>query len=148
MPKRFRTVLVTLPLLVGILAVPSALAKPGVGPCDVAQRTNETITHLMKRRITCAADRFGPVPGGATRAICIAKRESGLNPSASSPTGEYLGLFQQSSTYWPKRYKTWTQAAWQLSTNAKNGRSNSIVTLRMVHAAGGWKAAGWSPKGC
>jgi hypothetical protein len=147
-PKRFRTVLVTLPLLAGLLAVPTAVAKPGVGPCDLTQRSSETSTHLMKRRISCAAERFGPVPGGSTRAICIAKRESGLNPSASSPTGDYLGLFQQSATYWPDRYKKWTDTVWQLSTNAKNGRSNSIVTLRMVHAAGSWKAAGWSPKGC
>jgi hypothetical protein len=147
-PKRFRTVLVTLPILVGLFVVPTATAKPGVGPCDVARRSGETVTHLMKRRISCATDRFGPVPGGAVRAICIAKRESGLDPSATSPTGDYLGLFQQSATYWPSRYKNWTRKLWELSTNAKNGRSNSIVTLRMVHAAGSWKAAGWSPKGC
>jgi hypothetical protein len=147
-PKPFRTIFVTLPLLVGLIGVPTATAKPGVGPCDFAKRSGETTTHLMKRRISCAADRFGPVPGGAARAICIAKRESGLDPSASSPTGQYLGLFQHSSAYWPDRYKKWTDSTWQLSTNAKNGRSNSVVTLRMVHAAGGWKAAGWSPKGC
>jgi hypothetical protein len=146
--KRFRTFLVTLPILAGLLAMPGAAAKPGVGPCDLPRRDGETTTHLMKRRITCASERFGPVPGGAKRAICIAKRESGLDPSASSPTGQYLGLFQQASTYWPDRYDTWTVASWQLSTNAKNGRSNSIVTLRMVHAAGSWKAAGWSSKGC
>jgi hypothetical protein len=147
-PKRFRTVLVTLPILVGLFAMPTATAKPGVGPCDVTAKAGETMTHLMKRKITCAADRFGPVPGGAKRAICIAKRESGLDPTATSPTGKYLGLFQQSAKYWPSRYKDWTRSSWQLSTNAKNGRTNSIVTLRMVHAAGGWKAAGWPAKGC
>jgi hypothetical protein len=128
--------------------MPGATAKPGVGPCDFARRDGETMTHVMKRRITCATERFGPVPGGAKRAICIAKRESGLDPSASSPTGDYLGLYQHSATLWPDRYKKWTDSTWQLSTNAKNGRSNSIVTLRMVHAAGNWKSAGWSPKGC
>jgi hypothetical protein len=50
--------------------------------------------------------------------------------------------------YWPDRYAKWTDKAWQLSSKAQNGRTNSIVTVRMVHAAGGWKAAGWSPKGC
>jgi hypothetical protein len=147
-PKRFRTVLVTLPLVVGLFTMPTATAKLGVGPCDVAGRSGEPITHLMKRRIACAAERFGPVPGGATRAICIAKRESGLDPTATSPTGRYVGLFQHARKYWPSRYTTWTKPAWQLSTRATNGRSNSIVTLRMVHAAGSWKAAGWPAKGC
>jgi hypothetical protein len=147
-PKRFRTVLVTLPILVGLFAMPTATAIPGVGPCDLAGRSGEAMTHLMKRRITCAADRFGPVPGGAARAICIAKRESGLDPTAASPTGRYQGLFQHARKYWPSRYTTWTRESWQLSTRATNGRSNSIVTLRMVHAAGSWKAAGWPATGC
>jgi len=147
-PKRFRTVLVTLPILVGLFAMPTARATVGVGPCALVGRSGETLTHLMKRRITCAAERFGPVPGGAARAICIAKRESGLDPTATSPTGMYLGLYQHARTYWPSRYITWTKPAWELSTKAKNGRTNSIVTLRMVHAAGSWKAAGWPAKGC
>jgi hypothetical protein len=147
-PKRFRAVLVTLPLLAAVIGVPTATAKPGVGPCDLAARDGESVTHLMKRKIACAADSFGPVPGGAARAICIAKRESGLNPTASSPTGQYLGLYQHAAVYWPDRYAKWTDKAWQLSSKAQNGRTNSIVTVRMVHAAGGWKAAGWSPKGC
>jgi hypothetical protein len=123
-------------------------AKPGVGPCDLSPASGESVTHLMRRRITCAVERFGPVGGGARRAICIAKRESGLDPKASSATGMYLGLYQQSAAMWPHRYKAWTRRVWHLSKNAKNGRSNSIVTIRMVHAAGGWKDAGWPIKGC
>ena len=148
MPKRITTVLVTLPFLAALVLLPAAKAKPGVGPCDLAGRTGETTHHLMKRRITCAAVRFGPIPGGAERAICIAKRESGLDPSAESATGMYQGLYQQARKYWPDRYDTWTQTSWQLSGNARNGRSNSVVTIRMVHGAGSWKAAGWPPKGC
>jgi hypothetical protein len=147
-PKRLTAILVTLPLLAALLILPAAQAQPGVGPCDLTLRSGETMHHLMKRRITCAAVRFGPIPGGAKRAICIAKRESGLDPSASSATGKYLGLYQQAKKYWPNRYDTWTQTVWQLSDNAKNGRSNSVVTIRMVHGAGSWKAAGWSAKGC
>jgi hypothetical protein len=147
-PKRLTAILVTFPLLLGLFAMPAATARAGVGPCDLSAKIGETVQHRMKRQIACAADRFGPVPGGAARAICIAKRESGLDPAASSPTGQYLGLFQQAATYWPDRYKAWTRASWELSAKAKNGRSNSIVTLRMVHAAGSWRAAGWSPKGC
>jgi hypothetical protein len=128
-------------------AVPTH-AAPGVGPCAFSSASGETVAHLMRRRIACAVDRFGPIGGGARRAVCIAKRESGLDPTASSATGMYLGLFQQSSAMWPHRYKTWTRAVWQLSKKATNGRSNAIVTIRMVNAAGGWKDAGWRVKGC
>ena len=103
----------------------------------------------MRRRIRCAVDRFGPVGGDAERAICIAKRESGLIPTTESPaTGMYLGLFQHSAKMWPDRYMQWTRPVWQLSDKATNGRTNAIVTIRMVHAAGAWKTAGWPPNGC
>lgn len=148
MPRRFLATVVTLPLLFLLVTMAPTHAKPGVGPCDLTAKSGETVAHLMRRRITCSVDRFGPVGGGAARAICIAKRESGLDPIAKSATGEYLGLFQQSSKMWPDRYKAWTRATWELSAKAKNGRSNAIVTIRMVHAAGGWKNAGWGVKGC
>ena len=148
MPKRFLATVVTLPLILGIVTMAPTHAKPGVGPCDLSPASGETVAHLMRRRIRCSVERFGPVGGGASRAICIAKRESGLDPSAESTTGMYVGLFQQASKMWPKRYKAWTHASWQLSKNAKNGRSNAIVTIEMVHAAGGWKNAGWRVQGC
>src|SRR4029079_13778150 len=118
-------------------------AQPGRGPCDLAARSSESVPHLMRRRITCAVDRFGPVGGGASRAICIAKRESGLDPTAKPATGKYLGLYQHSAKLWPDRFKQWTRKAWGLSDRTLSGRSNSIVTIRMVHAIGGWKTAGW-----
>ncbi len=148
MPKRFLATVVTLPLLLGLVTMAPTRAMPGVGPCDLSPASGESVPHLMRRRITCAVERFGPVGGGAKRAICIAKRESGLDPTASSATGMYLGLYQQAASMWPDRFKRWTRRVWQLSKNAKNGRSNSIVTIRMVHAAGGWKDAGWPVKGC
>jgi len=147
-PRRVLATVVTLPLIFLVVTMAPTHAKPGVGPCDLTPTSGESVAHFMRRRITCSVDRFGPVGGGAARAICIAKRESGLDPSAESATGEYLGLFQQSSKMWPDRYKAWTRRAWELSTNAKNGRSNALVTIRMVHAAGGWKNAGWRVKGC
>ncbi len=148
MPKRFLATVVTLPLLLGLVTMAPTHAMPGVGPCDLSPASGESVPHLMRRRITCAVERFGPVGGGAKRAICIAKRESGLDPTASSATGMYLGLYQQAASMWPDRFKRWTRRVWQLSKNAKNGRSNSIVTIRMVHAAGGWKDAGWPVKDC
>jgi hypothetical protein len=147
-PRRFLATVVTLPLLFLLVTMVPTHAKPGVGPCDLTAKSGESVAHFMRRRITCSVNRFGPVGGGAARAICIAKRESGLDPDAESATGEYLGLFQQSAKMWPERYTAWTRKKWQLSKNAKNGRSNALVTIRMVHAAGGWKDAGWRVKGC
>jgi hypothetical protein len=147
-PRRFLATVVTLPLILGLVTMAPTRAQPGVGPCDLTARSGESVHHFMRRRITCSVNRYGPVGGGASRAICIAKRESGLDPRAESDTGMYLGLYQQSAKMWPDRYKAWTRRVWHLSKNAKNGRSNAIVTIRMVHAAGGWKDAGWRVKGC
>jgi hypothetical protein len=99
-------------------------------------------------------ERFGPVPGGPERAICIARRESGLDPSAtsssatSSPTGQYRGLYQHDRDRWPARYDRYTLLAWELSRRALNGRTNAIVTIRMVYDHGTWLAAGWPRKEC
>lgn len=152
MPARFRARAAVLALTAAtILALaPAALVRAHhlAGPCDLHQLNGETIEHFSKRHIRCAVDRFGAVPGGADRAICIAKRESGLIPTAESLTGQYLGLFQHIATAWPDRYATWTKPAWDLSTSALSGRTNAIVTIRMVHAAGGWAAAGWPVGDC
>jgi hypothetical protein len=119
------------------------------GPCDFHKGANETIQHFSKRRIMCAVDRFGPVPGDVERALCIARRESGLDPTATSePEGIYRGLFQHDRTLWPDRYDRHTRPAWELSRRALNGRTNAIVTIRMVFAFGTWRAAGWPPKDC
>ena len=146
MPKRFLAVLVTLPLLAGVTHISLARAQ-SAGPCVLVRADGETIRHLSKRRIRCAVSTFGPVPGGADRAICIAKRESGLIPTATSATGKYLGLFQHSAATWPSRYVTWTDPTWQLSDSALNGRTNSVVTIQMVHAAGKWGPT-WPADGC
>lgn len=118
------------------------------GPCDVHWAENESVEHYSKRLIRCAVEHFGSVPGGVKRAVCIADRESGLIPDATSLTGEYLGLFQHASVYWNTRYDDWTRPAWDLPTSALKGRTNAIVTIRMVHDARGWKAAGWPRLGC
>jgi hypothetical protein len=116
----------------------------GPGPCHLAARPRETVQHHMKRLITCAVGLW-PVRGGATRAICIARRESGLDPRASSRTGRYLGLYQHQATAWPSRFDTWTRPGWKLKADALNGRSNAIVTIRMVNA-NGWGP--WAGVGC
>jgi hypothetical protein len=108
------------------------------GPCPLEQREGETVRQLSKRYIRCAADRWA-VPGGAERAICIARAESDLDPETVSAGGEYLGLFQHSAEAWPDRYEEWTRESWGLDESALSGRTNAIVTIRMVNANG------WGP---
>jgi hypothetical protein len=117
------------------------------GPCDFHLAEDETVQQYSKRHIRCAVETFGPVNGGAERAICIAKRESGLIPTAASPTSMYLGLYQHAAEYWDWRYERHTEPEWELPPRALSGRTNAIVTVRMVAAADGiWPDAGW-PRG-
>jgi hypothetical protein len=119
------------------------------GPCNFHRVDGESIQDFARKRILCAVDLFGPVPGGPARAICIARRESGLTPTATSkPTGRYRGLFQHDRTYWSWRYDTYTVPAEGLSSRALNGRTNAIVTIKMVADFGTWWKAGWPPKLC
>jgi hypothetical protein len=132
-----------------VLAATPTTAYQIPGPCSFRRLDGETIQHFSKRRVSCAVARFGPVPGGEVRAICIAARESGLDPRATSePTGEYRGLYQHDRDMWPDRYAGYTVPTWELSQRALNGRTNAIVTIRMVAEFGTWKAAGWPPKDC
>jgi hypothetical protein len=148
--KRTRSAIAILLLIAGVLlGGTSASAHHVPGPCDFHRHDGESIRDFARRRIVCAVTRFGPVPGGTVRAICIAKRESGLNPSATSePTGRYRGLYQHDRGYWLSRYDEHTLAGWELSRRALNGRTNAIVTVRMVSRAGTWLGAGWPRKEC
>ena len=108
------------------------------GPCDVHRRDDETVQQHSKRVIRCAVKRWS-VPGGAEKAICIADAESELNPEARSADGVYLGLFQHPAKEWPDRYREWTRESWELDETALSGRTNAIVTARIVNAEG-WGA--------
>jgi hypothetical protein len=122
-----------------ILVLPTtALAHHRAGPCDVHRREHESVRSHSKRVIRCAEDRW-VVPGGADKAICIADAESGLNPKATSPGGDYLGLFQHKAEAWPDLYRAWTRRSWELNESALSGRTNAVVTMRMVNADG------WGP---
>jgi hypothetical protein len=133
------------PALVLTLFAPATLALAGeqTGPCELTRNPDETIRSKMKRIIQCAAERW-EVRGGAERAICVAEAESDLNPGATSAGGDFLGLFQHLATAWPDRFDTWTQRRWELNESALSGRTNTIVTIRMVNAEGWgpWRGAG------
>lgn len=122
----------------------AAVADHG-GPCALHREEGELTRRFVKRLIRCATGRW-EVPGGAVKAICIARRESGLDPTAvSEPEGLYVGLYQHSREMWPDRYGDWTRPAWELRPRALNGRTSTIVTIRMVNAYG-WGP--WRGDGC
>jgi hypothetical protein len=147
--KNTRALVVALVVAGAVGTATPATAHHRPGPCDSHRSTDETIQHFSKRRIVCAVETFGPVRGGAQRAICIARRESGLVPTATSePTGEYRGLYQHDRDFWGWRYDTYTRLRWELPNRALNGRTNAVVTIRMVADIGAWKRAGWPPKDC
>jgi hypothetical protein len=136
-----------LSLFVAAPALASPLHRGGSrisGPCALLRLEGEAIQDFSKRLIECAADRW-PVEGGAEKAICIAERESGLIPTASSSSGMYVGLFQHSAADWPRRYDAWTRPYWRLKENPYNGRTNAIVTMRMANSEG-WGP--WAGAGC
>ena len=114
------------------------------GPCALSRLEGEAVQDLVVRILKCATNRWR-VPGGAEKAICIAERESGLIPWASSATGQYVGLFQHSAKAWPDRYDEWAKPFWRLKRNPLNGRTNTIVTIRMANEDG-WGP--WAGVGC
>ncbi len=115
-----------------------ATAGAASGPCAIARQDGQSVPAWVKSEILCAAKKWS-VPGGAAKAICIGRAESGLNPKSRSAHGKYLGVFQHERSAWPDRYATWTRKAWGLDPSALDGRTNTIVTIRMVHASG------WGP---
>lgn len=146
MERSGRRLALVVTMLAALLALPGGTAAADhVGPCALHREDGEGTRHLVKRLIRCATATW-EVPGGSVKAICIARRESGLDPRAvSEPEGLYVGLFQHSAEMWPDRYGTWTMRAWELRQRALNARTNTIVTIRMVNAHG-WGP--WRGPGC
>lgn len=92
--------------------------------------------YQRSRMIKCYARVFD-APGTPGFALCIARRESGLDPRATSPSGTYRGLFQHSNNYWSSRYNTWGRPL-DLFSSIYNGRTNTIVSIRMAKSRGSW----------
>lgn len=142
-PPRRRAVAATaLLILVGL--APSARAGDQPGPCPLVKDADTSVRGHSRDLIRCAV-RHWSVPGGATTAICIARRESGLDPRATSGDGLNKGLFQQHVDYWDANYDRYTHPYWQLKHSILNGRTNAIVSIRMAHA-GGWGP--WGGRRC
>ena len=127
-----------------VLAPSPASARHREGPCDPHRQEDETVQAHQRELIQCATNHW-TVFGGYEKALCIAKRESGLNPRAVSSDGRYLGLYQHAKRYWPGRYDAYTRRAWELNDSALIGRTNAIVSIRMAGEVG-WGP--WRGTGC
>ena len=93
-------------------------------------------TYQLKKMIRCAA-RHWRVPGGAHKALRVARCESRFNPRAYNPGG-YAGVYQQATDYWPGRSHTYGFHDYSVF----NGRANIMVSVRMAHRGG------WGPWSC
>ncbi|HEY6103338.1 MAG TPA: hypothetical protein VI007_08970 [bacterium] len=101
--------------------------------CDYDWKASK---HEVKQLIRCAAHHWGS-PGGANKALDVARCESGFQPDAYNPSG-YAGVYQQAVRYWPDRAHKWGFP----HRSAYNGRANIIVSIRMANSANGWRI--WS----
>ncbi len=130
-------------LTAAVLPAGAGLAAAGdvqPGPCPLTREKGESVRAHSRQLIRCAAERWS-VPGGAAVALCIARRESGLIPSAESRDGLNKGLFQQHVDYWKTNFRTYAAPSWRLSPRILNGRTNAVVSIRMA------SNIGWGPWG-
>jgi hypothetical protein len=116
-------------------ATSSASSTGTSGLCAIRWYNNGSYdTWAIKRIIRCAVHHF-PVPGGASRALYVAHRESRFDPYARNGTNK--GIYQQGKKFWPDRYRKFGFD--YLKYNIYNARTNVIVSIRMVHRHG-WGA--------
>jgi hypothetical protein len=126
-------------------ASPSGVERSS-SPCPLKQRDGESVQKFSERVIRCSARQW-KVPGGVKTALCIARRESGLNPKALSPDKLNRGLFQQHRRWWASNRDTYTRKSWHLRPSAFNARTNTIVSIRMAADDDiGWKP--WGGRRC
>jgi len=133
---KMRLMALTMIALVALMPVAPArahTARPVADwVCDIPWAKS---TYQLRRLIKCAAHRW-KVPGGAHKALRVARCESGFDPHAKG--GGNGGVFQQRLVYWPGRAKHYGFKGWSVY----NGRANVIVSIRMAHKVG------WSPWSC
>jgi hypothetical protein len=91
----------------------------------------------VRSLIVCEATLW-KVPGGARRALAVARCESRFERAALNPTGcggsGCLGLFQQSLRYWRRRAAEYGYPG----RPATDPRANVVVSMRMAAERGTW----------
>lgn len=103
--------------------------------------------HEIRATIRCAVEHYR-VPGGKTKALCIARHESGFEARSSNPMSSAYGVYQVLSGTWDGWHghlkKRWWHRHWDLSHSRGNARANVMVSIRIAHG-GGWSP--WSTSG-
>lgn len=92
--------------------------------------------------IKCAVHRWH-VAGGIEEALCIARRESGLNWYADNPTSSASGVYQFVEGTWVSQVSARAEFVkfQELQRSVWNARSNVMIAIRSAHGAG------WGPWG-
>jgi len=132
-------------VIAAAVAMPALLSiAPATARATVAEPTARTIAERVcdfdwqeskrqvKLLIRCAA-RHWDSPGGADKALDVARCESGFNADAYNPGG-YAGVYQHAVSYWPDRADKWGFP----DRSVYNGRANIIVSIRMANSADSW----------
>lgn len=147
-----RRVILILLLVAAMVPVTGAPAKAHhKRPCGIHWRLRPIAEHqdeiraAVRRLIRCAAGRWS-IPGGAEKALDVARCESGFWPWAVGG-GVNLGVFQHRDIYWRSRALIHLEPYWRwgirrASVSAFNARANVLVSIRMAHAGG------WGPWSC
>jgi hypothetical protein len=115
------------------MAPPSAVPTRSIpDPCP-SGGARSTVRSL----IACEATLWN-VPGGASRALAVARCESRFERAAFNPTGcggsGCVGLFQQSLRYWRRRAAEYGYPG----RPATDPRANVVVSMRMAEERGTW----------
>ncbi|GBC87216.1 hypothetical protein HRbin12_01218 [bacterium HR12] len=137
---------------------PIASRSASRGPCDEERYRmrpamgRQEVGRRVRALIRCAVERWD-VPGGADKAIAVARCESGFWPWANGDGN--LGVFQHRDRYWQDRVRRLLRERWfsrrqweRIDRDATVhpgaaylARANVLVAVRMAHASG-WGA--WS----
>ncbi|HEX9376964.1 MAG TPA: hypothetical protein VGB19_12090 [Actinomycetota bacterium] len=91
----------------------------------------------LSRLIVCEAEVWD-VPGGAAKALAVARCESSMRTAAFNPSGcggtGCTGLYQQSLRYWRGRAASYGFAG----TPPTDAMANVVVSMRMAAEKGTW----------
>ena len=132
-------------LIIVLLTVPAASASAGSQSQERYAEVPRKICRIdwrdgtwhVKKLIRCAVHHWN-VPGGASKALYIANRESNFQPNAYNSYSGASGIYQHLRRYWPGRASVYGFQGW----SAFNARANIIVSIRMVHRLGSWQPWG------
>jgi len=134
--RRIIAAAVAMPALLSVVPASAKMTAPEPTARTVSERICDYDWKASKRQvrllIRCAARHWGS-PGGASKALDVARCESGLNTDAYNPGG-YAGVYQQAVHYWPDRADKWGFP----DRSVYNGRANIIVSIRMANSADSW----------